>query len=571
MLVELTISNIAIIESLRLQFGPGFGVLTGETGTGKSIIVDAVSLLLGGRASSDLIRTGYEAAAVEGIFAPDEAAQAALAPLLEEQGLDGSQLILRREISRRRRNICRVNGRAVTMTTLQAIGRHLIDIHGQGEHLSLLNVRNHLDFLDRYGGTVAQRQAFAAKVAELRRVRAEMAALQRDERELARRIDLLGYQIEEIRAANLVPGEEDDLKRRRSLLANAEKRMQLAASVYSDLAEGDGDERSATDLLGRVFGGLSTLADLDDTLSGESKRVEDALYQLEELARTIRNYRDDVEYDPEGLRVVEERIDLIQSLKRKYGDVIDDILAYAGRAEAELDAISHSEERIEALGAQEQTLLGELAVLAEALSARRTETAGALRAAIEDELADLNMEQARFLIRIDRKQDPNGVEIDRTRYGFDATGVDQVEFFIAPNPGEDPKPLARTASGGETSRLMLAMKTSLSSIDPVPTLIFDEIDSGIGGRTGDIVGRKLWSLARTHQVFCVTHLAQIAAYAGEHYRVAKQVVGERTVSVAQRLDAEQRVEEVAVLLGGAVTPTTRKSAEELLTRSRAET
>jgi DNA repair protein RecN (Recombination protein N) len=566
LLVELAITDFAIIEALRLRFAPGFSVLTGETGAGKSILIDAVSLLLGGRASPDVVRTGCEQAAVEGVFALAEDSLSALIPLLTEYGLydDANELILRREISRTRRAMCRINGRAVTLNVLQEIGRHLIDIHGQGDHLSLLQVRHHLDFLDRYGGLMANREAFGAQVRALREIRQEMAALRRDERELARRVDLLTFQAHEIESARLTPGEEDELRRQRHLLANAEKRMQLAAEAFALLVEGRQGQRSATDVLGDVVEQVGSLARLDETLAGESSRLEDLLYQMEDLGRALRRYRDGIEYDQRGLEAVEERLDLINNLKRKYGDSIEDVLAFATKAQAELEGISHSEERMAALQEQEAVLLREMAAQGAQLSQQRRAAAERLNQHIERELAELNMEGARFLVDMRHEPDPEGVELDGARCAFGPTGLDQAEFLIAPNLGEEPKPLARIASGGETSRLMLAMKTALSSIDPVPTLIFDEVDAGIGGRTGGIVGRKLWRLAQDHQVFCVTHLAQIAAFGTVHFNIAKATVGERTLSVAHQLTHDERVDEIAVMLSGAATETSRENARELL-------
>jgi len=565
-LVELAIENLAIIESLRLQFGPGFSVLTGETGAGKSIIIDAVTLLLGGRASTEIIRTGCDTAIVEGVFALTSDLLATLGPTLEEFGLEveDDTLILRREVSRERRNICRVNGRAVTLSTLEEIGRHLVDIHGQGEHLSLMQPRRHIDFLDRYGGLLEERQALSRLVQSWREVRQALRALQQDKREMARRADLLAYQIEEIRSARLEVGEEEALRRQRTLLSNAEKRLQLAAKAYALLAGGEERQRGIVDLLALASEHLTDLAALDDSLRNESEQLESLFYQVEELARTLRTYRDEIEFDPEGLEAVEERLNLIQNLKRKYGDSIAEILAYAERAQAELEGITHSEERIQELSQEEARLLQAISQSAEALSRARREAAARLCQAVEAELAELNMERAQFLVDIRWEEDPHGAWIGGKRYRFDALGVDRVEFLIAPNPGEEAKPLAKIASGGETSRLMLAMKTALSHVDPVPTLIFDEIDAGIGGRTGDVVGRKLWALARDHQVFCVTHLPQIARYGAQHFRVEKAVIGERTISSARLLTGQERVEELAIMLGGAFTEATRRSAEELL-------
>ena len=564
MLLELSISNLAIIDSFRLQFGPRLNLLTGETGTGKSIIIDAVSLLLGGRASAEMIRTGAERTVVEGVFAlsPDSP----LGVLLQEQDLagDADQLILRREISRTHRNICRVNGHAVPTALLAEIGRHLIDIHGQGDHLSLLRVRHHVDFLDRFGGLLDARGAFGAMVRELRSVREGLQSLRRDAREVARRVDLLEYQIGEIGSARLQLGEEDELKRRRSLLANAERRTQLAASAFSFLYEGGNRQRAVTDLLGSTTESLAELAKLDDSQVSTSQTAEGILYQLEDLARNLRRYRDEVEYAPEELEAVEERLDSIQNLKRKYGGSIAEILAFAEQAQRELESIGQTEAQTEAFTAREHALLEQLGAAGAMLSEARRVAAESLRAAIEGELAELNMGRARLLIDVQRVEAADGVPVDGRSYAFDATGIDRVQFLITPNPGEEPKPLVKIASGGETSRLMLALKTALSAIDPVPTLVFDEIDTGIGGRTGSVVGHKLWTLAREHQVFCVTHLAQIACYADTHFSVSKAVVQDRTISVVEELGHRDRVDELAVLLGGSASEANRQSAEELI-------
>ncbi len=571
MLIELSISNFAIIESLCLQFKRGLVVLTGETGAGKSIIIDAVSLLLGERASREFIRTGCETATLEGIFVCPPGLFLSLQPFLEKQGLyEGSdELILRREIRRDSRNRCRVNGHAVPLNTLQEIGAHLVDIHGQGEHLSLLRVRHHVDFVDQFGELTEQRQAFGARVHELREVGDELDALRQDERELARRQDLLTYQIEEIEAADLRAGEEEELRRESTLLANAEERVELASRIYMLLYEGEETQPSAMDLMGLVVDNMGDLATLDDALGETREQIEDIFYQLQDVGRAMRTYRDEVEYDPEGLETVQERLELVRSLKRKYGDSIEEILTFAKEAQEELEAVTHSEERIEALAAREKALLRGIGEAGQALSAAREEVIQRLCQTVEDQLAELDMENARFLVdrrwqKVEKGEGRDTVEIEGDHYAFDATGLDRLAFLIAPNPGEEPKPLARIASGGETSRLMLALKTALSSADPVPILIFDEIDAGIGGRAGRVVGKKLWSLANDHQVFCVTHLPQIARYGKQHLRVSKRTAQGRTLSVAEDLSYAERVEELAIMLGGRATETTRQSAEELL-------
>ena len=566
MLVELNIKNFAIIDELNLRFSPSFNVLTGETGAGKSIIIDAVSTLLGGRAESEYIRAGTDESRVEGIFHLDEAMQAAILPLLKEDGLEGEDdetLILAREIRRSGRNICRVNGRAVTLGTLERIAQRLVDIHGQSEHLSLLRVREHVNLLDRYAGLWPLRSQVAARVSALHQVQRELMELLRDERELARRADLLEYQVQEIAAARLEVGEEEELEAERNRLANAERLTELTDEAYRALGEGEEGQASAIDLLGLVVGNLASLEKIDPSLAERRRATEEVSYQLEDLTQSLRAYHDQIEYDPVRLRQVEERLDLIHSLKRKYGDSIEEILAFGQTAQRELEAITHSEERVEELQAGEDRLLHEIGDLAAQLSAQRREAGDRLSAAIEVELADLNMERARFGVSIEQGEDADGVWVGDKRYAFDGTGIDRVEFLIAPNVGEPLKPMVKIASGGETSRLMLALKTVLSAADETPTLIFDEIDQGIGGRAGGVVGYKLWSLCPQHQVLCVTHLPQLAGYGDTHHKVDKKVVGERTVAFVQELDMGGRLEELAQMLGTA-TEVTRQSAQEIL-------
>jgi DNA repair protein RecN (Recombination protein N) len=566
LLVELNIKNFAIIDELNLRFSPGFNVLTGETGAGKSIIIDAVSTLLGGRAESEYIRAGTAESQVEGIFHLDEAMQAAILPLLKEDGLEGEDektLILAREIRRSGRNICRVNGRAITLGTLERIAQRLVDIHGQSEHLSLLRVREHVNLLDRYADLWPLRSQVADKVSALRQVQRELKELLRDERELARRADLLEYQVQEIAAARLEVGEEEDLEAERNRLANAERLTEWTDEAYRALGEGEEGQPSAIDLLGLVVRNLTSLEKIDPSLAERRRVAEEVSYQLEDLTQSLRAYRDQIEYDPVRLRQVEERLDLIHSLKRKYGDSIEEILAFGQQAQRELEAITHSEERVEELQAEEDRFLHEIGDWAAQLSAQRQEAGGRLSAAIEAELGDLNMERARFGVSIEQSEDAEGVWVGDKRYAFDSTGIDRVEFLIAPNVGEPLKPMVKIASGGETSRLMLALKTVLSAADETPTLIFDEIDQGIGGRVGGVVGYKLWGLSPKHQVLCVTHLPQLAGYGDIHYKVDKKVVGERTVAFVQELEMDGRLEELAQMLGTA-TEVTRQSAQEIL-------
>lgn len=570
MLIELTITNFAIIEELRLRFTPGFNVLTGETGAGKSIIIDAVSLLLGGRADSTFVRTGADVAQVEGIFRLDDRLQAQINAILEREGLEGDApdtLILGREIRATGRNYCRVNGRTVNLSLLEEISQPLVDIHGQSEHLSLLRVRAHLRFLDRFGGLEEQREILTQEVKKLQAVRQELASLLRDEQELARRVDQLTYQVEEIDAARLQPDEEEELTAERTRLANAEQLSQLAGEVYAALYEGGGEQSSAADLLGQAARAMTQLRKIDSSLEEQEQLAESLAIQVDELARTLRDYQESIEFSPARLAQVEERLSLIYSLKRKYGRSIQEILAFGERARSELENITHSEERIEALREDEERLRRAIGHMAADLSQARRVAGETLAAEIEAQLADLSMQGARFAADLSWADDPKGVYVGERTLACDERGIDRIEFLIAPNVGEDLKPLVKVASGGETSRLMLALKTVLSTADETPTLIFDEIDQGIGGRVGGVVGRKLWGLTQAdglqHQVLCVTHLPQIAGYADTHLHVEKQVSGERTTTCVRTLSQDGRVEELAVMLG---TPSegTRRSAQEIL-------
>lgn len=576
MLSELTIQDFAIIERLDLRFGSGFNVLTGETGAGKSIIIDAVSMLLGGRADVDLIRSGADQATIEGTFVLDEEIQAIINPMLEQDSLEGDDpavLVLAREIRREGRNICRINGRVVSLKTLSEIGQNLVDIHGQTEHLSLMRVREHVDLLDRYGELWSLRDQLTALVRQLRVVRRELADLRRDERELARRVDLLQYRVSEIEAARLEPGEVEDLTQERTRLANAEQLRELADEAYRALYGGDEEQASVVDLLQMSVRTLTGLARLDPATTSLGEATEALTYQLEDLAGSLRDYRDRIEFNPRRLNQVEERLALIHGLQRKYGDSIEEILAFADRAQHELETIERSEERTSELEAEEDLLLREIGRLGQDLSARRRGTGDRLALGIEAELEELSMARARFGVDLAWRDDAEGAYVDGQRVAFDLTGLDRVEFLVAPNVGEPLKPLVRIASGGETSRLMLALKTVLAQADRTPTLIFDEIDAGIGGRVGSVVGQKLWGLTvgdggkvRNHQVLCVTHLPQLASYGDLHFRVHKHIVGERTVTSVDGLHERDREQEIAEMLG-ALTDRTLASAREMLAGS----
>jgi DNA repair protein RecN (Recombination protein N) len=569
MLTELTIRDFAIIDNLTLTFAPGFNVLTGETGAGKSIIMDAVSLILGDRADTTVIRSKAEAAHVEGIFAiADIPAQTYLEGILAREGLEGDALgtlVLAREVRDNGRSICRVNGRMTTLAILKEIGEELVDIHGQSEHLSLLRPATHVNLLDRYGGLEKPRATVAGLAEQVEEVRRELHELLADEEALRRRAELLAYQLEEISVADLQPGEDEALREETRRLASAEQLALHTSEAYDALFESEGRQLSANDLLSIASEALAKLAQIDPALKELADQAAELCVSAEELARSVRTYQKNIEFSPERLQEAEERLTLINSLKRKYGgQSIEDVLAHGARAEQELARIEHSEERTQELREQEASLLAEIGKAGAALSAARKEAAQALAGAVEAELADLNMEGARFEVAMDQTDDPTGAPVGDRTLAFDRTGIDQVEFYIAPNVGEPLHPIARTASGGETSRIMLALKTVLSRADQTPTLVFDEIDAGIGGRIGAIVGEKLWRLANDHQVLVVTHLPQLAGFGDEHFKVEKVIQKGRTLTRVHPLKTEERIAELSEMMGKETAESAQQTTREYL-------
>ena len=567
MLSELRIDDFAIIDQLRLTFSRGLVIFTGETGAGKSIIIDAVDLLMGGRADPTFVRAGAEAARVEGTFALDAELRPVIQALLaREELLDDAwsgEISISREIRREGRSTSRINGRMVNLALMKEIGQVLVDVHGQSEHLSLLRTREHLFLLDRFGELEPQREAVSGVVRELNAVRRELAELRRSEREMERRMDMLDFQIKEIGAARLKPGEDKVLLDERTRLANAEKLAALTEEACQALSSGAEDAPSAADLLGEAARALNSLAKIDPSRAAQRDLAVALSEQFKDLARELEDYREQIEFNPKRLDLVEERLELIKTLKRKYGASLEDVIAYGAQAQLERDGLTHSGERLAELGAREDKLLRRIGQLGAALSGARRAAGERLGRAIEAELADLRMDRAQFGVEVRGEPDPGGAHVDGQRLAFDSTGIDRIEFLVAPNPGEGLKPLAKIASGGETSRLMLALKGVLARADHTPTLIFDEIDQGIGGRVGSIVGEKLWSLSQRHQVLCITHLPQLAGFGDQHLRVEKRISGDRTVTDVQPLSAAERVTEMAQMLGGAGEKTV-ESAEEIL-------
>jgi DNA repair protein RecN (Recombination protein N) len=573
MLTELHIKNFAIIDQLQLEFETGLIAFTGETGAGKSIILDALDTLLGSRAESTFIRKGEEGAMIEATFRIPEKLQERLHGILEREALldDPRYVTLSREIRRDSRNVARVNGRITSVKLLSEIGEQLVDIHGQSEHLSLLRVQKHLYLLDQYANAQEALQAYRSTYRELLNVRKELKNLRNEQKQAKERIDLLEYQIDEIDKANLEPGEEEGLKQERDRLANAEKIATLGQEALILLDENTPTNPTITDQLGQVIEVLNKLAKLDASQEKTREETLGAFTTLTEVSHDLRLYIETIEFNPKRLDQVEERLELISHLKRKYGDSIADILATGEKAKQTLENINLTSERIDELEAEEEKLLTRLGQHAETLSEQRHQAAEKLQGALETELDDLRMPEARFRVQFEHEKDPQGMPLSNgERVAFDETGHEHIEFFIETNPGEGFKPLVKIASGGETSRLMLALKNVLARADNIPTLIFDEIDQGIGGRVGAIVGHKLWLLSKDHQVLCITHLPQLAAFGHQHFQVQKEIEEGRTLTHANLIEGEERLQELAQMLGE-VNTSTLQSAQEILRIAKEQT
>ena len=579
MLLELAIKDFAIIDELRVTFGPGFNALTGETGAGKSILIDALGAVLGERIGSDVVRTGAKIARVDATFdVSGLMLRDGFAATLDEYGVEPEDglLIVSREVAATGRSSARINGRASTAGMLNRIGDLLVDIHGQSEHLSLLRPSEHLEILDRYAGLHAERQELAGAVKELRGHRRQIAEIVGNTREREQRVDLLKFQVAEIDAAALRSGEEEELLAERSVLANAERLAADASAAYVLIA-GDDDTFDtaapvpALSALRQASTYLIKVSEVDEATRSLASRASELIYLLEDIAAETRAYRDGVEANPARLEAIEERLDVLKALKRKYGVTIDDVLAFGEAARRELEGLTGGGTSVEALRAREADLLQDIGGRIRMLSATRRRFGEELAAAVEKAIAELNMGKARFAVQITQVDDadgaPFGSEDGERRVAFDETGADRVEFLLASNAGEALKPLGKVASGGETARLMLALKSILSTADATATLVFDEVDVGVGGRSGQVVGEKLWGLSDGHQVLVITHLPQIAAFADDHFRISKAERDGRVVSRVEPISNEDRIDELAAMLDGLpVTAASRGNALEMLGR-----
>ncbi len=575
MLLELTIRDFAIIDETRISLQPGFNVLTGETGAGKSILIDALGAVLGERTGSDVVRSGATAARVEALFdVTDLRDRSDFVAILHDLGVEAEedQLVLSRDVTATGRTVARINGRTTTASALSRLGAFLVDIHGQSDHLSLLRPAEQLDILDRFAGTVALRAEVAGRVVALRAIERQIADLTTNARDRAQRIDLLEFQVGEIERAALIEG---DLLAERRVLSNATRLTEDVALVQSLISGNDldfgGGETIPAALVGlrQAIGAMAHVAQIDPAAVELDSRLNEVIVLLEDLATDLRSYRDEIDSDPGRLVVVEERLDLIKTLKRKYGATVGGIIETGRQASIELESLTGAGVDVEALEATARTLRVEVGRMATELSRRRNEAGERLSGAIERAMLDLNMGRARFAVSVEQANSPRGVPFgdDGRLVACDTTGADRVAFLLASNAGDTLKPVARVASGGETARLMLALKSILSAVDETPTLVFDEVDVGVGGRSGQVVGEKLWGLERDHQVIVITHLPQIAAFGETHFRISKSDVGGRVVSRVETIADADRLDELAAMLDGLpVTGAARLNARSMLDR-----
>lgn len=566
---NLRIKNFALVEELEAEFQPGLNVITGATGAGKSIIVGAVNLILGERASSDVVRTGFDTANIEASFElPDDQN---LRGLISELGIfpNENTLLIRREISSRGQSKCYVNDRAVTLNSLKSIGDRLADLHGQHEHQSLLNVERHIEYLDHYGDLNEILSRVSGTYHLLRKRQKELDDLKNTKLLDEERKKLYEFQIQEIEKANLSPDEEEKLFAERKVLENIEILFELSSNFYNQLYE---SEASILERITTLSKELKRGIEIDPRLKETGENLESCTVRLREIARFMEDYKGRLEFDPERLEAIRERLNLLNTLRKKYGKTVEEILTYKEQIRTELDRIENKDEIINKLEKEINELTQGLQRDCILLSQKRKAKAGELSRKVQKALADLGMDKTKFEIKITQKEDESGlVELDGKKFVATEKGIGEVEFFVSPNPGEELKPLAKIASGGEISRIMLALKSILAKTDRVESMIFDEIDVGIGGEVASAVGKSLRNLAELHQVIVITHLQQIASQADHHFKVFKEGAKGRTVTRIKKLDREERVKEIARMISGEkVSQLTLKQAEEMIKAAESE-
>lgn len=550
MLNHLSVQNVAVIDKLEVSINGGVSVLTGETGAGKSIIIDSINMILGDRANKELVRFGEEKAVVQAVFE----ANASALKILEENDIDteDNQIIISRRVTRDGKSVARVNGTVVTLSLLRDIADCLINIHGQHDNQALLTPQKHINFLDDYANTAPLIDTYCLIYEKVRGIKRKIASLEMDEKEKMQRIDLLEYQLKEIASANLTDGEEEDLKEQRDIAANAEKIKSAVNEAYENLYENEGAP-SAYDSLSIASGALAEISELNPTLKTVYDTITEAVYSLEDAAHELRSFGDGVDFDEAALNEIEERLDLISKLKRKYGNSISEILKFYQNGKNELENIKMSDEMTEQLKNELNEAMAELKKAGGELTKARKKAADELQQKIERSLTELNMEKARFCVAVE-----NDV-------GFYENGMDKVEFLISTNPGEPLKPLVKIASGGELSRVMLAIKSILADSDEVDTLIFDEIDTGVSGNTALKIAKKLMGIGKSKQVICITHLPQLTAAADTHYLISKNTDGSLASTALTELDEAGREQELARIIdGGSISDLALEHAREML-------
>lgn len=564
MLVTLSIRNLAVIEAIDVHFYPGFHVLTGETGAGKSIIIDALGLLAGARGSADLIRYGCDKAEIEALFELQEGHP--VWDVLNKNGIAGEHdehLVIRREITAQGKSASRINGQLVNLTMLREVGEQLVNIHGQHEHQNLLRPEKHLYLLDTYGEHVIGplKQSYQSKYSDFIKVEKELRELQNSSQKAYQMLDLYRFQLDEIAAAQLKPGEDEWLTNERVKLSHSEKMMDAVTGAYEIL---NGHKGVAS--ISNAISHLKDVINYDENgLKPLLEQLQSAYFQLEDSAFQLRDYRENIEFNPVRLEEVEQRLDSIITLRRKYGDSVEQILEYYENIKQETDLLEHKDERIESLIQLRDNMLESVLRTAYELSQARQQCSVELATQVESELKDLQMERTSLQVKLDLLEDPRGYEVEGHKVRLTKQGMDNVEFMISPNPGEPLRPLGKIASGGELSRIMLAMKSIFARHDRIPVLIFDEVDTGVSGRAAQSIAEKLFKLSGTCQVFSITHLPQVACMADHQYLIEKNILDGRTMTQVENLSDQGRIEELARMLGGVeITEKTRHHAQEML-------
>ena len=556
MLNSLSIKNVAVIDKLDVEFHNGVSVLTGETGAGKSIIIDSINMILGDRANKELVRYGTDKAVVQAIFDAPQAVCDILAD--NDIDVDDGQIVITRQLTKEGKSVARINGMVVTLNVLREISDELINIHGQHDNQALLTPARHVAFLDAYAGNEEYIGKYKEILQKKRQIEKKLASLEMNEQEKMQRIDLLEYQVNEIKKASLEKGEEADLREQREIYANAEQITNSVNEAYTNIYEGD-ETQSAYDGISIAVDALSKISDLNPQLKTMYDSLSTLMYSLEDTAHELKEFGDTVEFDEQTLNDIEERLDLISKLKRKYGGSIEEILEYMKKAETELNDIKLSDERTNEMKTELLQVTDELRKNGLVLSERRKEAAKVLEGAIEAALHELNMEKAKFSVNIENDE------------SFYDNGMDKVEFLISTNPGEPLKPLVKIASGGELSRVMLAIKSILADTDGVDTLIFDEIDTGVSGKAAMSIARKLSQIGKNKQVLCITHLPQLTSAADNHYLIQKDTDGDMASTTLKELDDEGRELELARIIdGGEVTELALSHAKQMLENARNE-